>query len=104
MEIKLSVKAPGRADVNFEFSCNAEEATILINDPVYQEIGMVLIDQLKRESEQCRNHDRKVNQHNDHCFEYMRKVYENDMRDQANLEISLRRLHDQLNRMLDKSR
>lgn len=65
MEIKLSVKQPGRADVNFEFSCNAEEAAVLINDPVYQQLGMVLVDYIKMKNEQLRNRQKqqKCNNH-----------------------------------------
>ena len=60
MEIKLSVKQPGRADVNIEFSCNAEEAAVLINDPVYQELGKKLCSEISfKPKQQSQNyHDR----------------------------------------------
>ena len=54
MEIKINAKFPGRGDVNFEFSCTADETAILVQDPVYQALGMALVDQIKCESEQCR--------------------------------------------------
>lgn len=54
MEIKINAKFPGRGDVNFEFSCTEQETAMLIQDPVYQQLGSVLINQLKWESEQCR--------------------------------------------------
>lgn len=54
MEIKINAKFPGRGDVNFEFSCTEQETAMLIQDPVYQDFGKVLVDHIKWESEQCR--------------------------------------------------
>lgn len=99
MEIKLNIKALGRADINFEFSCNAEEAMVLINDPVYQNLGAALVDHIKLENEQLRN------QQSDR-FEHLRKTYEADRKAQNNhnkaVIAGLRSLQEQVFKMLDR--
>lgn len=80
MEIKLNVKQPGRADINFEFSCNAEEAAVLINDPVYQDLGRALVDHVRLENEALRrNKDHQQQKYSDNFrrqFDVMKKNIE----------------------------
>ena len=103
MEIKFKVDTPA-AKIEFALSCNEAETQMMINDPVYQNLGAVLVDQLKWESEQCRNHDHKINHHNDR-FDHMRKVYEADRKCQQEhnrtVVNTLRIMQDQLNRIID---
>jgi len=46
MEIKINAKFPGHGDVNFEFSCTEQETAMLIQDPVYQALGMKLVNEI----------------------------------------------------------
>ena len=99
MEIKLSVKQPGRADVNFEFSCNAEEAAVLINDPVYQELGKKLISEI---SFKHQHGDRKDKSQYQQPRDDWRKAY-GDIQRQVQLHNkAVDTAIDQINRMIER--
>ena len=123
MEIKINAKFPGRGDVNFEFSCTEQETAMLIQDPVYQQLGSVLINQLKWESEQCRKQqdeghwrdmrrsqsNRSTNdrqQQQSDRFDHFRRVMEADRKAQQShnetVDTAIKSLQDQLNRMFNR--
>ena len=122
MEIKINAKFPGRGDVNFEFSCTEQETAMLIQDPVYQRLGEVVIEQIRRygtddgghwrdmrhkQSQNYHDNNHKANhaQPNDRV-EYLRRVVETEHKCQANhnkaVDAALKSLQDQFSRALDR--
>ena len=88
MEIKIN--ASGHGDVNFEFSCTEQETAMLIQDPVYQALGMKLVNEISfkpqpKQQKQHSDHNTKKangNQLNDRV-DALRKVIETEHRRQA---------------------
>lgn len=104
MEIKFKVDTPA-AKVDFEFSCSEAETQLLVNDPVYQALGMKLVNELsfKSQSEQQKQHNHRQ-QPNDR-FDNFRRTMEAEVKHQANhnkaVNQAIKGLQDQLNKMLD---
>lgn len=99
---KLDVKGVPTANCSCEFECSPDELSIMLSDPVYQELGAKLINEVsfkpKTESHQ--------KQHNADRFEHMRRVMEAEVKHQANhnkeVDTAIKNMQDQLNRMFNR--
>ena len=60
--------------MKFEFSCTADETAMLVQDPVYQQLGSVLINQQKEHHEQCRDDLRRLHIQQKHNENLRRQV------------------------------
>jgi hypothetical protein len=60
LEFSLTVKAVPTASINISIDCNADELSIMLSDPVYQELGAKLINEVsfapKQEKSQNNQH------------------------------------------------
>lgn len=110
-ELNLAVKAVPMADVHLTIECNAEELSIMLSDPVYQELGQKFIREVnfapkaQHHQNHSTNHGKaNGNQLNDH-FEHMRKVYEADRKARNNhdkaVDTAIRGLQDQVSGLID---
>ena len=118
MEIKFKVDTPA-AKVDFEFSCNEAETSLLINDPVYQRLGEVVIEQIRRYAQDEGGHWRDMRSQNYHDnnhkanhaqpndrVEYLRRVVETEVKNQKShnkaVNQAIKGLQDHVSKMLDR--
>lgn len=61
-EFSLTVKAVPTADCHLSIDCNADELAIMLADPVYQELGAKLVNEISfaPKQEQSQNHHDRV--------------------------------------------
>lgn len=66
-EFNMAVKAVPMADVKVSIDCNVDELSVMLSDPVYQELGHMLVAKLSQQSSRPnRSNDRNQSQANQH--------------------------------------
>lgn len=64
-EFSMAVKAVPTADVRLSLDCSAEELSILLSDPVYQELGRKIIQEVSFKPQQRPTERRQQDRNND---------------------------------------
>ena len=113
MEIKFKVDTPA-AKVDFEFSSSGSETGILLNDPVYQRLGEVVIEQIRRYAQDEGGHWRDMRSQNYHDNNHkandrvdaLRRVVETEHKCQTRhneaVDKAISNLQDHVSKMLDR--
>lgn len=109
LEFSADIKGVPAAQVRCCIDCTAEELSIALSDPVYQDLGKALISKLQnhRSVNDHRDNNHKANhaQPNDRV-EYLRRVVETEHKCQQThnqaVDAALKSLQDQFSRALDR--
>jgi hypothetical protein len=103
MEIKIAFKAPGNVQADINIVCNAEELKLMIDDPIYQQLGTVLVDHVRHENE--RRNSNNQQKHDSDRFDCFRRVVETDRKCQRShnevVDAAIKQLQYQANKILD---
>ena len=64
LEFTMAVKAVPMADVRVNIDCSAEELSVMLSDPVYQDLGRALVAKLQQSNRPTERRQRdQANQH-----------------------------------------
>jgi hypothetical protein len=67
LELNLAVKAVPSVDINISIDCSADELSIMLSDPVYQALGMKLVQEVSfKPQKQEESQNNQQNHGNDH--------------------------------------
>lgn len=106
-EFSADVKGLPAAQVKCSFECTAEELSIMLSDPVYQQLGKKLVNEVSFKPQQPQNCPDRRNQHNHRQqpdIEHMRRVYEADRKCQkahdAAVDTAIKGLQNLIDRII----
>jgi hypothetical protein len=115
-EFSAAIKAVPMADIRLSIDCNADELSVMLSDPVYQEIGHALATKLSQAQPNRSANDRQSADHRDNHkanhaqpndrVEYLRRVVETEVKNQKShnetVNAAIKSLQEQLSRMFNR--